>query len=422
MGQKDPKMPCFFFLKCLKLFTAFYLRKKEKTVSDTLKFENDKKRALKGILNQFFSQEEYSSFMEDEYISEIMKVMDTVKSDNLRSVMFACQKTSDMFALYNKTLNEDFKRFVLCSIIAFSCRLKNGEDCQWENNESSPMELGTAGFPLYKVCYDYINKQRFIKVLLEQAEQIYLKRKELENNKNEFNSCFHVLHCFYNDTEQNISQAIIQIKRLLKENKVEYAEYGMLANYLIAVRDCVDNCADIDECKRLMLDNIQNCKADSYVEQNITYHSGIELEEVEQRKELEEFKKEVIEILHRKEIAIFDLTVSKNNIQEFIDNIEKNRSAYLNSGSFMNNIKIAEFIEVLKQCSSRLLGNMRGAFLSIYSSVNIKEFLGQDKDSLESLKNELKKLQDEYDGFDKIQKKQLKWFINNLEGIIDKLS
>ena len=31
MGQKDPKMPCFFFLKCLKLFTALYLRKKEKT-------------------------------------------------------------------------------------------------------------------------------------------------------------------------------------------------------------------------------------------------------------------------------------------------------------------------------------------------------------------------------------------------------
>ena len=146
--------------------TEEYLRKKEKTVSDTLKFENDKKRALKGILNQFFSQEEYSSFMEDEYISEIMKVMDTVKSDNLRSVMFACQKTSDMFALYNKTLNEEFKKFVLCSIIAFSCRLKNGEDCQWENNESSPVKLGTAGFPLYKVCYDYINKQRFVKVLL----------------------------------------------------------------------------------------------------------------------------------------------------------------------------------------------------------------------------------------------------------------
>ena len=244
----------------------------------------------------------------------------------------------------------------------------------------------------------------------------------MENNKNEFNSYFHILHCFYNDTEQNISQTIIQIKRLLKENKVEYAEYGMLANYLIAVRDCVNNCADIDECKRLMLDNIQNCKADSYVEQNITYHSGIELEEIEQKKELEEFKKELIEILHRKETTIFDLSVSQNNIQEFINNIEKNRSAYLNAGSFMNNIKIAEFIEALKQCSSRLLGNMRSAFLSIYSSVNIKEFLGQDKDSLETLKNELKKLQDEYDGFDKIQKKQLKWFIHNLEGIIQKLS
>ena len=45
-----------------------------------------------------------------------------------------------------------------------------------------------------------------------------------------------------------------------------------------------------------------------------------------------------------------------------------------------------------------------------------------DKEKLELLKDELLKLKNNYTGFDKIQKKQIEWFIGNLEEIIQKLS
>lgn len=403
--------------------TKEYLRKKEKTISDTLVFEQTQEIALKNIIHLHFDKNLSNALTEDEYIADIVNVLSTVKSNNLRSVMFACQKTSDLIKLYEKSLDVNFIKFLLCSNIAFSCRIKNGEDCVWKDKETSPAALGTAAFPLYKVCYDFIKNQRFIKSLLEQVEQAYLKRKKIEEGKTEFNKHFAVLSNYYIRTEEEVSNAIIQIKELLKKNEgVEYTQYAVLANYLIAVRDCVDNTSDIEECKTLMLQNIRGIGNEDDIESEILYHSGIQFDDPKDNQELAEFKKKLLEEINfkKKEIFVFDSSVE--SIRKFIDYVQHNRSEYINEGSFAKNIPIPEFIEALKMCDANLIMQIRSIFLSIYSSSNIKDFLSNDKDTLELLKGEIQTLKDTYDGFDKIQKKQLKWFINNLEGIIDKLS
>lgn len=400
-----------------------YLRKKEKTVSDTLIFEPTQEIALKNIINLHFEKDLSNALTEDECIADIVNVLSTVKSNNLRSVMFACQKTSDLIKLYEKPLDVNFIKFLLCSNIAFSCRIKNGEDCTWKDKETSPAALGTAIFPLYKVCYDFIKNQSFIKLLLEQAEQGYLKRKKIEAGQTEFNRLFAVLRNYYSRTEEEVSNAIIQIKELLKKNEgVEYTQYAVLANYLIAVRDCVDNTSDIEECKTLMLQNIRGIGNTEDIESEILYHSGIQLEDPKDNQELVDFKKKLIEEINfkKKEVFVFDYSIE--SIREFIDYVQKNRSEYINEGGFANNIPIPKFIETLKICNADLIMKTRSVFLSVYSSANIKDFLANDKDTLEVLRDQIQKLKDTYGGFDKIQKKQLKWFISNLVDIINKLS
>ena len=46
----------------------------------------------------------------------------------------------------------------------------------------------------------------------------------------------------------------------------------------------------------------------------------------------------------------------------------------------------------------------------------------EDKTNLELLKAKLNELENAFDGYDKIQKKQIAWFINNLEEILQKFS
>lgn len=401
-----------------------YLRKKEKTISDTIIFEIDKKEALRSIIKLFFADNLSKTLITEENIVDIIKVMSSVKSDNLRAVMFACQKTSDIIKIYDGELDNNFVKFLLCSIIAYSCRIKSGKNTKWKNDEISPSELGTATFPLYRVCYDYINSQLLNSTKLAEAQESYSRQKKFESDKNEFNKYFVELKRFYDNTEANVSSAVAGIKELLSKNEgVEVSEYGMLANYLIAVRECIANESDVDECKRLMLKNVQGIGSNSNIEHDLMYHNGVELETADQRKELAEFKKELLEsIKSKKKEELFTMDNSDKKVGNFIDYAYSHKDEIIGNGSFVREINIQNFVDFLKNCTAQEIGGIRGVFLSIYASVNIGEFMSGDKENLELLKDELLKLKNNYTGFDKIQKKQIEWFIGNLEEIIQKLS
>lgn len=401
-----------------------YLRKKEKTISDTIIFEIDKKEALKSIIKLFFADNLSATLITEDNIVDIINVMSSVKSDNLRAVMVACQKTSDIIKIYDGELDNNFVRFLLCSIIAYSCRVKSGKNTKWKNDEISPSELGTATFPLYRVCYDYINSQLLNSTKLADAQKSYLRQKKFESDKNEFNKYFAELKRFYDNTEANVSSAVAGIKELLSKNEgVEVSEYGMLANYLIAVRECITNESDVDECKLLMLKNVQGIGSNSNIEHDLMYHNGVELETADQRKELAEFKKELLESIKRKKKEeLFTMDNSDKKVENFIDYAYSHKDEIIGNGSFVREINIQNFVDFLKDCSAQEIGDIRGVFLSIYASVNIGEFMSGDKENLELLKDELQKLKNNYTGFDKIQKKQIEWFIGNLEDIIQKLS
>lgn len=401
-----------------------YLRKKEKTISDTIIFETDKKEALRSIIKLFFPGKLLETLITEENIVDIINVMSIVKSDNLRAVMFACQKTSDIIKVFDGELDHNFVRFLLCSIIAYSCRIKSGKNTKWKNDEISPSELGTATFPLYRVCYDYINSQLLNSTKLAEAQESYSRQKKFESDKNEFNKYFVELKRFYDNTETNVSSAVAGIKELLSKNEgVEVSEYGMLANYLIAVRECITNEPDVDECKRLMLKNVQGIGSNSNIEHDLMYHNGVELETADQRKELAEFKKELLEsIKSKKKEELFTMDNSDKKVENFIDYAYSHKDEIIGNGSFVREINIKNFVDFLKNCTAQEIGDIRGVFLSIYASVNIGEFMSGDKENLELLKDELQKLKKNYTGFDKIQKKQIEWFIGNLEEIIQKLS
>lgn len=401
-----------------------YLRKKEKTISDTIIFEIDKKEALKSIIKLFFADKLSETLITEDNIVDMINVMRTVKSDNLRAVMFACQKTSDIIKIYDGELDNNFVRFLLCSIIAYSCRIKSGKNTKWKNDEISPSELGTATFPLYRVCYDYINSQLLNSTKLAEAQESYSRQKKFESDKNEFNKYFAELRRFYDNTETNVSSAVSGIKELLSKNEgVEVSEYGMLANYLIAVRECIANESDVDECKRLMLKNVQGIGSNSNIEHDLMYHNGVELETADQRKELAEFKKELLEsIKSKKKEELFTMDNSDKKVENFINYAYSHKDEIIGNGSFVREINIQNFVDFLKNCTAQEIGDIRGVFLSIYASVNIGEFMSGDKENLELLKDELQKLKKNYTGFDKIQKKQIEWFIGNLEEIIQKLS
>lgn len=225
----------------------------------------------------------------------------SVKSDNLRAVIFACQKVSDIIKACEMVLDRNFIKFILCSTIAYACRLKKGENVRWESDITPPVKLGTAKFPLYRVCYEYINSHYLHLDELIQTQDSYLRQKKLEEVESDFNKYFCVLRNYYYNTEEDVSNAVTQIKNLLSvKDGVSFSEYGALASYLIAVRDCISNASNVDECRQLMLKNIRESEVDSNVEADILRFNGIPLDTEEKVGELSAFKEDLINEINTK--------------------------------------------------------------------------------------------------------------------------
>lgn len=397
-----------------------YLRKKEKVVNDTLSFVPQIHEPLRNIVGNFFVGDVQSFLTKAESINEIAHVMQEVNAKNFRSVIFACQKIGDIIHFFEKPLTPSFVLHLLCSAIAFSCRMKKGEDCTWKDETKSPQNLGTPQYPLYKICYDYIKEQYFSKENLEATEQMYLKNLQHKNAETEYGKCLNILYHFYRETEVVVSKAVEKIKGLLEENHIPLGQYGELANYLFAVRDCIANTDDIEMCKIAMLKNIREIDGNAEIETSISFHSGIHLDTEKQMEEFISFKKNLIEELKGQRESVFEF--SSCTAQNFLEFVQANYQEGRVLHCLAREIEIPVFLEWIQKCTAEEIDMIRYAFRHVYSLTKANEYMTEDGPFLETLVRELNILKSDCQVFDRIQKKQISWFIGNLNEVIERLS
>lgn len=79
--------------------------------------------------------------------------MDTYKHHNLRSLIFACQKSVDIMESLNAPYGEDFVESIFFGIICFTFRFKAGKNLKWDENEHYSIELGSESFSLIEECW-----------------------------------------------------------------------------------------------------------------------------------------------------------------------------------------------------------------------------------------------------------------------------
>lgn len=414
-ASRSSKIECHYTKK-----TEEYLRKKEKTICDTIVYRPSETETLQSIIGEFFSEDIHDILTDKMMINEVSNVMRTVGSHNLRALMYACQKTHDMFSCCTPPLDSDFVKGMLCSVIAYSCRLKKGEDCHWENAEDSPAKLGTERFPLYKVFYDYINYQRLDVALLREAEQNYLRRKKVRNAETEFNKYLGVLQTFYRLTEKEVSDAVVHLKSLLSKNESdEYIQYAALANCLIAAKDCVENVEDIEECNRLMLCNLGSASNVSEIKESIIHYWGVDSYSQREADEWKKMKEQMLDKLRDRENAPFAFFENDDDLDRFADCL--NKVDYIGNRAFASKIDINNLIKAIKNSTASSINRFRTEFNTKYAFSNIGEYLSGDKENLIYLKESLESECLHYGGFDRVQKKQIAWFIRNLEDIIQRL-
>lgn len=407
-----------------------YKKIKEKTVSDTIVFYSSYNEAIENIIKEF-DNKYFNSFLEDEnkygkpsIVDEIERNIMSQKSvnnHNLRSFIFACQKTADMFNYLDDSYSKDFLKHIFLSNVAFCLKLKATENLQWDekNDEDYSSSLATFKYPLYRVSYNFIKTQDMDLDKFKKYNDQYVELRKQEKDAEKIYEELRCIYSFFISTEHNVIIAINSIYNQLESNNIPLTEYGKLANYLIAIKYAIGQDEIIEKCKEKMLNNLH---ADvERVEDRIKMHDWYQLEKIEAQEELATFKQQMLRKVKNTYCDSFNFDYSPEKIDEFCNYVYNNRSKFISRGAFAVKINTDKFVELLEKCSAEQISDLRDIFHEVYSYSNIDEYFIRDKEALIELKNKSEKLMNNNNSFDKIQKIQLQYLCNNLQSIIEKL-
>lgn len=397
-----------------------YLEIKEKTISDTIQFEEDYSMAISDIIH-LFDDEILNRFANDSNVKNILNVMKSCETSNLRSFIFACQKSSDIFKkLDKKYLSDDnFVKAIFFGTLFFVLRQRNGKDEKWGQEKYFSVELGNEKAPLFKFCYDYITRQIERLDEVEDAYQSYLELVLYDSNRSNWDKDIITLQTYYIQTESNVLNALQSIEeRLENPEDISFYQYGTIAVYSIIIKSLLGY--DIDKIKKHLIENLKEKGNKLQLEQIFTTIMGDECT-AEQKEEYESLRKEMANSLKicGEMIPEFDYLPEQSNL--FCDSIIKNKSRYHIQNSFAAQFDMKRLSEMFKGCTAEQKQDIRGAFFEMYRVGNIRDFLMNDKESIELLLDYIKSDRDGDIG-DAIQKLQYDWFIKNLEEIVRKLS
>lgn len=234
-----------------------YLEIKEKAVSDTIFFNCDFREAIRAIIDRFKNDRLNLFASQEGFADDIVSMMSSEHSYNLRSFIYACQKSVDIFEKIDNIDNIDvrFLKTILYSITAFSLRIKNGNLPEWKKHDLISFELGVRNYPLYRFCYNYIRWQEFDQSKVVLAIDAHKKFVLYDHRGARNDPDLNILFSYYIHTESEVLRALSNIEnRLTDPENIPFYNYGKMVYYLISCHTILDY--DYESCKKKMVCNI----------------------------------------------------------------------------------------------------------------------------------------------------------------------
>lgn len=400
--------------------TIAYLKVKEKTISDTIEFEEDYQTAIREIV-QMFDNETLNKFSTIESIKDILDIMLHCQSYNLRSFIFACQKTNDIFSsLDEKYLSdENFVQAVFIGILSFVLKQKNGNSHTWGNEKYFSAVLGHEKAPLFKFCYDYIMRQITEFEDIEGAYQAYSELVLYDKNRSNNDNDIITLQTYYVRTDSDVLDAISNIERRLEvPEDISFYQYGTIAVYAIIIKSILG--CDIDTIKRRLVANLEGQGNKLELEQIFRTIIGTDCT-TKQKEEYESLRKEMARSLKKGDKIIPNFDYQPEQSKDFYDYAITNEGKFHTQESFAAQFDMKRLSEMFRNSTAEQKQQIRGVFVEMYRIGNIKSFLANDRESIVQLL-EFIKADRSGDVGDRIQQLQYDLFIKNLEEIKRKLS
>ena len=392
--------------------TEKYLKVKEKTVEDTITFRGDFETATKEIINTF-DNNSLKRFSSDPHLTNIIHIMALKKNFNLRSLLFACQKTVDIYERIGniESFRDDFIQAIFYGVVFFS--LSDYETVRWSGAELYSIELGSQEYPLFKFCYDYILDQRLDKEFIPETISAFDKLTKYNHNKANPDPDLIMLENYLIRSEKEIQEAVKRLEsRLHIPGDVVFSDYGRIAAILIKIKYELD--IEIESIKNLLVDNIRRTKEALDEDEIIWVPLRVSSEKATDEYNI--LREEMIQVIYEKAGIIPGFHYLPEQAEMFKKYVSDNAAIFQKKRGFARFLDIHRLVKMYSHCSSEQMNCIFLAFNNIYHSANVWEQYREDESAIKELIKELDSSKESPD-IDKIQRLQYQRFIEELSSI-----
>lgn len=207
-------------------------------------------------------------------------------------------------------------------------------------------------------------------------------------------------------------------KRLENPEDIAFCQYGTIAVYSIVLKEVLS--CDVTKIQEQLVKNLKGRGDKLHLEQLFHVVLSDECSKA-QREEYVKLRKAMSESLNNCEIIIENFNYQPEQSEIFYNYAIPNKSKLSVKGAFAKNLDIEKLAEMFEKGTAKQKNDIREALLAVYRDDNVKLYFADDIESITKLLEIIKNWPAEKVG-DKIQQQQHKWFIENLEDIIKKLS
>ena len=398
--------------------TVYYLETKEKTISDTVYYIGDLHNTIKSIILSF-GNTDLNHFAADDSVQEIIDTMGLTQNYNLRSFIFACQKTVDIFEM--ATLDDaDFKKSIFFGIIAFSFRIKCGNYPNWDGNQLVSFDLGIGKYPLYRFCYDYIrwheiDPNTFLPAF-EAHKKLLLYDKDGARNDPDLN----ILYSFFVNSEDVVLPALHRIEeRLSNYSDIPFYEYNKLSYYLVKCNTILG--FDYSLCQKRMGQNLR-MQSESFDPETLIWPLTSFENDIEKEK-YEDFSSSLASIFTPTAQDFGPFEYNPDDIHDYYDYVIHNESKVTYGHRFISKFDHLKLLDMIFRCTPSQLDEFRGILFSIYRHATKEQYIDDDRQFMEALRNAImEKLNDQEKALDRILVIQIRYLLSNLQDFINQLS
>lgn len=396
-----------------------YLKIKEKTVSDTIQFHGNTRKAVEEIINDF-DNARINSIINDGVLEKISEVVSSTCKKNLRTFMYALQKTIDiMDKMEEIQFENEFSICLLYGIIYLSATVKSGKFPKWEGNEYLSTKLGSNDTPLMRFAYDYIRWQTFDMEAVNQAYKAYREFKFFERHAEYADPDLRVLGNYAEETECNVLNALNNIEKKLQiPDAIGIHAYCKLAYYMIYLGAAMG--FDCENACNLMLKNARGIGKKVDISTDILIAHTYNFEDEIIKEKYEDFIKKLAETIEFEQKQA-DFSYESNALNEFYTDICKNTEKYTRGHQFISKYDLTKIMSMLLNSSSAQINDFRGILFAVYRYAGKNEFDEEDVDALRKLLGLVEETRNGEHNWDKIQLMQINWLCLNLEKFIKQM-